>query len=169
MEQPLQAQPVYWLGDPLTAELAITGGPTHECYRRLCATTNASPTQSIASWMLTFPVDTAYITTVKIYFRDSSKFISFFLVLCSFFVYVTTGATSGAGTVYPPEHHEFTPVLIRVRVTRYLVVCVCFVDRCFSFCTFSLSVLLRYTDSDNTFGFFKLSLHTRSRSSTTKI
>ena len=101
MEQPLQAQPVYWLGDPLTAELAITGGPTHEYYRRLCATTNASPTQSIAWWMLTFPVDTVYITTVKIYFRDSSKFISLFLVLCSFFVYVTTGTTSGAGTAYP--------------------------------------------------------------------
>jgi hypothetical protein len=35
-----------------------------------------------------------------------------------------------------PEHHEFTPVFIRVRVTRSLVVCVCFVDRCFSFCIF---------------------------------
>ena len=100
MEQPLQAQPVYWLGDPLTADLAITGGPTHEFYRRLCATTNASLTQSIAWWMLTFPVDAVYITTVKIYYRDSSKFISLILVLCSFFVYVTTGATSGTGTTY---------------------------------------------------------------------
>jgi hypothetical protein len=36
-----------------------------------------------------------------------------------------------------PDHHEFTPVFIRVRVNRSLVVCVCFVDRCFSFCTFS--------------------------------
>jgi hypothetical protein len=52
---------------PTDAELAITGGPTHEFYRRLCATTNASLTQSIAWWMLTFPVDTVYtcITTVK--------------------------------------------------------------------------------------------------------
>ena len=99
MEQPLQAQPVYWLGDPLTAELAITGGPTHEYYRRLCATTNASPTQSIVWWMLTFTV--VYITTVNIYFRDSSKCTSLFLVLCSFFAYVTIGATSGAGTAYP--------------------------------------------------------------------
>ena len=88
MEEPLQAQPVYWLGDPLTADLAITGGPTHEFNRRLCAATNASPTQSIAWWMLIFPVDTVYITTVKIYYRDSSKFISlffsfvFFLCLC---------------------------------------------------------------------------------------
>jgi hypothetical protein len=80
MEQPLQAQPAYWLGDPLTADLAITGGPTHECYRRLCATTNASPTQSIAWWTLS--VDTVYNNTVEIYFRDTSKFISLFLVLC---------------------------------------------------------------------------------------
>jgi hypothetical protein len=55
MEQLLKAQPVYWLGDPLTADLAITGGPSHEFYCRLCATTNASPTQSIAWWMLTWP------------------------------------------------------------------------------------------------------------------
>ena len=66
-----------------------------------------------------------------------------------------------------------------VRVTRSLVLCVCFVDRCLSFCPFSfghcvvcsssiyrfwlplwyllvivLSVLLRYTDSDYLFGIF---------------
>jgi hypothetical protein len=41
MKQPLQVQPVYWLGDPLTADLAITGGPTHEFDSRVCATTNA--------------------------------------------------------------------------------------------------------------------------------
>ena len=32
---------------------------------------------------------------------------------------------------------EFTPVLVGFRVTRSLVLCVCFVDRCLSFCTFS--------------------------------
>ena len=67
----------------------------------------------------------------------------------------------------------------RIRVTRSLVLCVCFVDRCLSFCTFSfghcivcssstngfwlplcyllaivLSVLLRQTDSDYTCGTF---------------
>ena len=42
------------------------------------------------------------------------------------------GATSGTGTAYPTGAHEFTP-----RLTRSLVVCVCFVDRCLSFCTFS--------------------------------
>jgi len=45
-----------------------------------------------------------------------------------------------------------------VRVTR--VLCVCFVDRCLSFYTFSvgyvLSVLLRFTDSDYSFGIIKL-------------
>ena len=33
--------------------------------------------------------------------------------------------------------HEFTPVFSGVRVTRSLVLYVCFVDRCLSFCTFS--------------------------------
>ena len=47
---------------------------------------------------------------------------------------------------------------LHVRLTRSLVLCVCFVDRCLSFCTFyllttALSILLRYTDS---FGIFKL-------------
>jgi hypothetical protein len=58
------------------------------------------------------------------------------------------GATSGAGTAYPSGAPQFTPVVSAVRVTRYLVLYVCFVDHCFSFCTFSfvLSVLLRYTD-----------------------
>ena len=47
-----------------------------------------------------------------------------------------------------------------VRVTRSLVLYVCFVDRCLSFCTFLLaivlSVFLRFTDSDYPFGIFKL-------------
>jgi hypothetical protein len=44
------------------------------------------------------------------------------------------------------------------RVTRSLVLCVCLVDRCLSFCPFSfchcVDVLLRYTDSDYPFGIF---------------
>ena len=50
-------------------------------------------------------------------------------------------------------------VFSRVRGTRSLVLCVCLVDRYFSFCTFLaivLSVLLRFTDSDYPFGIFKL-------------
>ena len=52
-----------------------------------------------------------------------------------------------------PEHLISPSVFSGVRVTRSLVLCVCFVDRCLSFCTFvhlaiALSVLPRYTDSD---------------------
>ena len=48
-----------------------------------------------------------------------------------------TGATIGTGTAYPYGAPEFTPGFSRVRATRSLVLCVCFVDRCLSFCTFS--------------------------------
>jgi hypothetical protein len=67
-------------------------------------------------------------------------------------IYYTTGATSGAGTAFLSEVHEFTMVFSGVRVTRSLVLCVMFVDHCLSFCIFILaivlSVLLRLTDSD---------------------
>ena len=64
-------------------------------------------------------------------------------------------------TGYPSGAPEFTPVLSVVRVTPSLVLCVCFVDRCLFFCTFSFdhyvtSVLLRFTDSDYPPGIFKL-------------
>jgi len=49
-----------------------------------------------------------------------------------------------------------------VHVTRSLALCVCFVDCCLSFChsllAIVLSVLLRFTDSDYSFGIFKLFL-----------
>ena len=61
-----------------------------------------------------------------------------------------------------PEHLNSASVFTGVHVTRSLVLYVCFVDRCLSFCTFLLtivlSVLLRYTDSDCPFGIFKLFL-----------
>jgi hypothetical protein len=58
-----------------------------------------------------------------------------------------------------PEHLSSPPVFSGVRVIRSLVLCVCFVNRCMSFCPFSLvlCVLLRFTDSDYPFGIFKLS------------
>ena len=43
----------------------------------------------------------------------------------------------GAGTTYPSGAHDFTPVCSGVRVTRSLVLHVCFVDRCLSFSTCS--------------------------------
>jgi hypothetical protein len=58
-----------------------------------------------------------------------------------------------------PEHLCSPPVFSWVRVTRSLVLFVCYVDRCLSFVRFLLaivlSVLLRYADSDYPFGFFK--------------
>ena len=36
-----------------------------------------------------------------------------------------------------PEHLSSPPVFSGVRVNQSLVLCVCFVDRCLSFCTFS--------------------------------
>ena len=62
-----------------------------------------------------------------------------------------------------PLHLSSPPVFSGVRVTRSLVLYVCFVDRCLSFFTFFhlvivLSVLLRYTDSDYPFSIFKLFL-----------
>ena len=74
------------------------------------------------------------------------------------FVYLFT---SGAGTVYPSGAPEFTSVFSGVRVTRSLVLYVCFVDRCLFFCTFSFGhcvVCSTSIDSDYPFGIFKLFL-----------
>ena len=66
------------------------------------------------------------------------------------------------------EHLSSSLVFSGVRVTQYLIVCVCFVDRCLSFVLFLmanvLSVFLRYTDSDYPFSVFKLLyIHKRRR------
>ena len=62
-----------------------------------------------------------------------------------------------------PEHPSSPPVFSGVRDTRSLVLYVCFVDRCLSFCTFSFGNcvvnVLRYADSDYPFAIFKLFLH----------
>jgi hypothetical protein len=60
-----------------------------------------------------------------------------------------------------PDHLSSPPVFSGVRVTRSLVLYVCFVVRLFVllylfFLTIVLSVFLRYTDSDYSFGIFKL-------------
>jgi len=71
------------------------------------------------------------------------------------------GVTSGAGTAHPSGAPEFTPVFSGVRVTRSLVLYVCFVDRYLSFVLFLLAIVLsvlRYTDSDCPCGIFKLFL-----------
>ena len=53
----------------------------------------------------------------------------------------TAGVTSRAGTANPSGGPAFIPGFSRVRVTRSLVLYVCFVDRSFSFYTFSFSHL----------------------------
>ena len=64
-----------------------------------------------------------------------------------------------------PNHLSSPPVCNGVRVTRYLVLCVCFVDRCLSFCTFSFRHCVvcssSYTNSDYPFGIFKLLIQQR--------
>ena len=63
-----------------------------------------------------------------------------------------------------PEHLSSPPVFSGVHVTRSLVLCVCFVDRCLSFCTFFFWPLwcLFFFDIRlwlPPFGIFKLSLY----------
>jgi len=49
----------------------------------------------------------------------------------------TTGTTIREGTDYTSGPPELIPDFSGVRVTRSLVVCVCFIDRCLSFYSFS--------------------------------
>ena len=50
-----------------------------------------------------------------------------------------------------PEHLSSPPVFSGVRVTRSLVLYVCFVDRCLSFCTFSFGHCVVCSSSINGF------------------
>jgi len=64
--------------------------------------------------------------------------------------------------LYPFGTHEFIPLCSGIRVTRSLVLCVCFVDRffLFLFCTFSFGHCVICPSSiygfDYRFGIFKL-------------
>ena len=55
------------------------------------------------------------------------------------------GAVSGTWTAYPSGVHEFTPGL-RFVLTRSLVLCVMFIDRCLSFVLFLLTIVLYIFD-----------------------
>jgi hypothetical protein len=61
-----------------------------------------------------------------------------------------------------PVHMSSPPVFSGVRVTRSLILCVCFVDRCLSFLYFFLLAVvlsvLRFTDYAYPIGIFKLFL-----------
>ena len=58
----------------MTADLAITGGPTDTFVSGSCAITGYPNPDYLVWWMLTFPVDTVYVTNVRIYYRQNSKF-----------------------------------------------------------------------------------------------
>ena len=63
-----------------------------------------------------------------------------------------------------PQHMSSHPVFSWVRVTRTLVLCVCFVDRRLSFCPFSFGhCVVCYANSDYPFGIFKLFLQDRGK------
>ena len=75
-------------------------------------------------------------STCREHFPVLSSFMTYHRV-CNYIN--TTGATSGAGTACPSGAPEFTLGFSGVRVTRSLVLCVCFVDGCLSFCPYYLS------------------------------
>jgi hypothetical protein len=73
-------------------------------------------------------------STCRKHFSVLSSFMTYHRV-CNYII--MTGATSGAGTTHPSEHLSSPPVFRGVRIAWSFVLCVCFVDRCLSFCTFS--------------------------------
>ena len=91
----------------------------------------------------------------------------FYFFLCNYLLLITGFVTRLTRQVplveqellIIPKHLSSPPVFSGVRVTRSLVLCVCFVDCCLSFVLFLLAivlyVLLRYMDS----GIFKLFLY----------
>jgi len=61
----------------LTADLVISGTSIDTFGNAACSVTLANPIQYVARWMLTFPVDTVYITNVQIYYRGNSECFSY--------------------------------------------------------------------------------------------
>jgi hypothetical protein len=71
-----QSTTYYWESKKLylRADLAISDGPNDIFDTLACSITWYTPFQRFAWWMLTFPVNTVYVTNVTIYYRESSKF-----------------------------------------------------------------------------------------------
>ena len=86
------------------------------------------------------------------------------LIFYLFYIYNsnTTVVTCGAGTTDLSGAPEFTPVFSDVRVARSLIFCVLFCRSFFVLFSFLfaivLSVLLRFTASEYTFGILKPSM-----------
>ena len=57
----------------MPADLAISGTPYDIFVNVACSVTLANPKQTVAWWMFTFPVDTVFITNVKINYRYNSR------------------------------------------------------------------------------------------------
>jgi hypothetical protein len=72
---PSQSSDYYWVARKvhLTADLAISGTPDDRFGDVACSVTLATPGQSVAWWMFTFPVDIVFITNIKINYRSRSK------------------------------------------------------------------------------------------------
>jgi len=58
----------------MTADLAISGEPDDTFGNGACSVTLANPPQTVAWWIYTFPVDTVFITNVKINYRSDCKY-----------------------------------------------------------------------------------------------
>ena len=77
----------------------------------------------------------------RYHFPTLFSYVSYYLVC----IYINTmGETGGAGTRTLPEHLSSSTVFSGVRVTRVLVLCVCFVDRCLSLILFSFGHCVVY-------------------------
>ena len=103
-----------------------------------------------------------YIRTVHIHIEFKAESNKSHFCPCSKTQVHMASKAFWAGIAYPSGAPEFTPIFSGVRVTRSLVLYVCFVGHCLSFCTFLLAIVLsvlRYTDFDYPFGIFKLLLH----------
>lgn len=71
---PSQSSDFYWAPARLymTADLAISGRNEDTFQEYACSLTMLTD-QAVAWWMLTFPVDTVFISNVEIYYRSDGK------------------------------------------------------------------------------------------------
>jgi len=105
---------------------------------------------------------------IKIFSPGTTNIIELMLymnnhLMVSYHYNNTTGAASGAGTATLPEHPCSSLVFSGDRVTRSLVLCVMYCRSLFvcPFLPFLLAIVLcvlRFTDSADPFGIFKLFL-----------
>jgi hypothetical protein len=84
-------------------------------------------------WNISFTNDHGYdplVLNTSLSFPHTRLFTGFVTIL------TRRVALMEQGLLTLPDHMSSTPVFSGVRVTRFVVLYVCFVDRCLSFCTF---------------------------------